>query len=61
MKFTLEVVCVPVGDVDRAKAFYAEQMGFEVDFDSDTGTVRFVQLTRPGLAAPSRSAPASPP
>lgn len=48
MKFTLEVVCVPISDLDRAKAFYAEQMGFDVDFDTDTGTVRFVQLTPPG-------------
>jgi catechol 2,3-dioxygenase-like lactoylglutathione lyase family enzyme len=48
MRFTLEVVCVPVTDVDRAKTFYAEKMGFDVDFDTDTGTVRFVQLTPPG-------------
>jgi catechol 2,3-dioxygenase-like lactoylglutathione lyase family enzyme len=48
MRFTLEVVCVPVTDVDRAKTFYAEQMGFDVDFDTDTGFVRFVQLTPPG-------------
>jgi catechol 2,3-dioxygenase-like lactoylglutathione lyase family enzyme len=48
MRFTLEVVCVPVADVDRAKTFYAEKMGFNVDFDTDTGTVRFVQLTPPG-------------
>jgi catechol 2,3-dioxygenase-like lactoylglutathione lyase family enzyme len=31
---TIEVVCVPVSDVDRAKAFYAEEVGFRVDFDS---------------------------
>jgi catechol 2,3-dioxygenase-like lactoylglutathione lyase family enzyme len=48
MRFTLEVVCVPVTDVDRAKAFYAEKAGFQVDFDTDAGTVRFVQLTPPG-------------
>jgi catechol 2,3-dioxygenase-like lactoylglutathione lyase family enzyme len=48
MRFTLEVVCVPVTDVDRAKTFYAEKVGFEVDFDTDTGTIRFVQLTPPG-------------
>jgi catechol 2,3-dioxygenase-like lactoylglutathione lyase family enzyme len=48
MKFTLEVVCVPVSDVDRAKAFYAEKLGFEIDFDTDTGDVRVVQLTPPG-------------
>ena len=48
MRFTLEVVCVPVSDVDRAKAFYAQKMGFELDFDTNTGTVRVVQLTPPG-------------
>jgi catechol 2,3-dioxygenase-like lactoylglutathione lyase family enzyme len=48
MRFTLEVVCVPVSDVDRAKAFYAEKMGFELDFDTNTGTVRVIQLTPPG-------------
>jgi catechol 2,3-dioxygenase-like lactoylglutathione lyase family enzyme len=48
MRFTLEVVCVPVTDVDRAKTFYAEKVGFEVDFDTHAGTVRFVQLTPPG-------------
>ena len=48
MRFTLEVVCVPVSDVDRAKSFYAEKVGFEVDFDTDAGSVRFIQLTPPG-------------
>jgi catechol 2,3-dioxygenase-like lactoylglutathione lyase family enzyme len=48
MRFTLEVVCVPVTDVDRAKTFYAEKVGFDVDFDTDAGTVRVVQLTPPG-------------
>ena len=49
MRWTLEVVVVPVSDVDRAKAFYAEQVGFEVDFDTDLGDVgRVVQLTPPG-------------
>ena len=48
MKFTLEVVCVPVSDVDRAKAFYADQLGFAVDHDTDTGSMRIVQLTPPG-------------
>lgn len=48
MRWTLEVVQVPVGDVDRAKAFYAGQLGFEVDLDTDLGDVRFVQLTPPG-------------
>jgi catechol 2,3-dioxygenase-like lactoylglutathione lyase family enzyme len=49
MKWTLEVVVVPVSDVDRAKAFYAEQVGFEVDHDTRVGPgQRVVQLTPPG-------------
>lgn len=49
MDWTLEVVRVPVSDVDRAKDFYAEQLGFVVDFDtSDRPGPRFVQLTPPG-------------
>ena len=49
MNWTLEVVMVPVSDVDRAKDFYARPVGFNVDFDTtvDAGT-RFVQLTPPG-------------
>jgi catechol 2,3-dioxygenase-like lactoylglutathione lyase family enzyme len=49
MQWTLEVVVVPVSDIDRAKAFYAEQLGFAVDHDTDLGpAVRIVQLTPPG-------------
>ncbi|HET6952709.1 MAG TPA: VOC family protein [Acidimicrobiales bacterium] len=49
MNWTIEVVCVPVSDVDRAKAFYADQLGFTVDFDSvHDAEVRQVQLTPPG-------------
>ncbi len=49
MNWTLEVVPVPVTDIDRAKAFYADQLGFNVDFDMTMGPeVRFVQLTPPG-------------
>lgn len=49
MDWTLEVVSVPVVDVDRAKAFYAEQLGFVVDHDTRVSDdVRFVQLTPPG-------------
>ena len=49
MNWTLEVVVVPVSDVDRAKAFYAEQLGFNVDHDTKVSDeVRFVQLTPPG-------------
>ena len=49
MNWTLEVVVVPVSEVDRAKAFYAEQLGFNVDHDVEgiEGN-RFVQLTPPG-------------
>jgi catechol 2,3-dioxygenase-like lactoylglutathione lyase family enzyme len=49
VQWTLEVVQVPVADVDRAKAFYADQVGFVVDFDVATDAEhRFVQLTPPG-------------
>jgi len=49
MNWTLEVVVVPVSDVDRAKAFYAEQLGFNVDHDSEVSEGnRIVQLTPPG-------------
>jgi catechol 2,3-dioxygenase-like lactoylglutathione lyase family enzyme len=48
MNWTLEVVVVPVADVDRAKAFYAEQLGFEVDHDRRVSAGRIVQLTPPG-------------
>ena len=45
----LEAIVVPVSDVDRAKAFYAEQMGFAVDVDHRAGEqFRVVQLTPPG-------------
>ena len=49
MKWLLEVVVVPVSDVDRAKAFYAEQLGFDVDHDTTVMEgKRIVQLTPPG-------------
>ncbi len=49
MNWTLEVVVVPVSDVDRAKAFYAEQLGFQVDHDTQISEGnRIVQLTPPG-------------
>ena len=49
MNWTLEVVVVPVSDVDRAKTFYADQLGFNVDHDTKVSEeVRFVQLTPPG-------------
>ncbi len=49
MNWTLEVICVPVTDVDRAKAFYAEQLGFNVERDTTVSAEsRIVQLTPPG-------------
>jgi catechol 2,3-dioxygenase-like lactoylglutathione lyase family enzyme len=51
MDWKLEVVVVPVSDVDRSKKFYAEQCGFNVDVDRATGDeFRVVQLTPPGSA-----------
>lgn len=49
MNWTLEVVAVPVTDIDRAKAFYADGLGFRVDHDLQMGGGRrLVQLTPPG-------------
>ena len=49
MDWSLEVVSVPVSDIDRAKAFYAEQVGFHIDYDSAfTDDYRVVQLTPRG-------------
>ena len=49
MEWRLEVVFVPVSDVDRAKAFYRDDVGFNEDLDSQFGDdVRMVQLTPPG-------------
>ena len=51
MDWKLELVAVPVSDVDRAKAFYAERVGFNADHDHRVSdSVRFVQLTPPGSA-----------
>jgi predicted enzyme related to lactoylglutathione lyase len=51
MEFRLELVQVPVADVDRAKAFYVDQVGFNADHDHQVSDeVRFVQLTPPGSA-----------
>ena len=49
MDFKLELVAVPVSDVDRAKAFYVDQIGFNADHDQQVNeNLRFVQLTPPG-------------
>lgn len=51
MDWKLELVTVPVSDVDRAKAFYTGQVGFNADHDHRVSDdVRFVQLTPPGSA-----------
>ena len=49
MEWTLEVILVPVSDLDRAKEFYSERLGFAVDLDTELGDeTRLVQLTPPG-------------
>jgi catechol 2,3-dioxygenase-like lactoylglutathione lyase family enzyme len=49
MDWRLELVAIPVSDVDRAKAFYTEQAGFNADHDHTVSEeIRFVQLTPPG-------------
>jgi catechol 2,3-dioxygenase-like lactoylglutathione lyase family enzyme len=51
MDWKLELVGIPVTDVDRAKAFYVEQAGFAADHDHQVSdALRFVQLTPPGSA-----------
>jgi predicted enzyme related to lactoylglutathione lyase len=51
MDWRLELVQVPVSDVDRAKSFYTEKAGFNADHDHRVGDeIRFVQLTPPGSA-----------
>ena len=51
MDMKLELVAVPVSDVDRAKAFYVDQAGFTLDHDHTiSDDLRFVQLTPPGSA-----------
>ena len=51
MDFKLELIIIPVTDVDRAKAFYMDQAGFRLDVDHRAGEdFRIVQLTPPGSA-----------
>ena len=51
MDWKLELIAVPVSDVDRAKAFYTDQAGFVLDHDHKVNDqLRFVQLTPPGSA-----------
>ena len=59
MDWKLEVVTIPVSDMDRARDFYANQLGFNIDIDHEApGGVHFLQLTPPGSACsihPSQS------
>jgi predicted enzyme related to lactoylglutathione lyase len=48
MDWTLEVIIIPVADMDRSVAFYRDQVGFELDHDTRMGDERFVQLTPRG-------------
>jgi predicted enzyme related to lactoylglutathione lyase len=51
MDYRLELIAVPVSDVDRAKSFYVDQVGFNADHDHRVSDeMRFVQLTPPGSA-----------
>jgi predicted enzyme related to lactoylglutathione lyase len=51
MDWKLELVIIPVSDVDRAKAFYTDKAGFNADHDHTVSDeIRFVQLTPPGSA-----------
>ncbi len=51
MDFKIELIAIPVSDVDRAKAFYADQAGFIAEHDHQVDeNLRFVQLTPPGSA-----------
>lgn len=57
MEWTLEVIVIPVSDVERARTFYADQCGFAVDHDTRIAKgVRILQLTPPGPPARSSSA-----
>ena len=49
MDWTLEVVVIPVSDIDLGKKFYAHQLSFAVDHDTNLGrNMRIIQLTPPG-------------
>jgi predicted enzyme related to lactoylglutathione lyase len=51
MDWKIELIAVPVTDVDRAKSFYVDQVGFTADYDVQVNeNLRFVQLTPPGSA-----------
>jgi catechol 2,3-dioxygenase-like lactoylglutathione lyase family enzyme len=63
MDWTLEVVAVPVADVDRSIAFYRDKLGFHLDHDTQAPGMRFAQLTPPGSGCSIvlGGAPAMPP
>jgi predicted enzyme related to lactoylglutathione lyase len=48
MNWTLEVVVLPVSDIERSTAFYRDQVGFDLDHDTHTDQMHVVQLTPPG-------------
>jgi catechol 2,3-dioxygenase-like lactoylglutathione lyase family enzyme len=48
MDWKIELIVVPVADVDRAQAFYVDQLGFNLDVDHRAGEMRVVQMTPPG-------------
>jgi len=51
MDWKIELIAIPVTDVDRAKSFYVDQVGFNADHDHKVNeSLRFVQLTPPGSA-----------
>ena len=56
MDWTLEVVVLPVSDIDRSIAFYRDQVGFALDHDTITPQMHVTQLTPRDRAAPSCSA-----
>jgi catechol 2,3-dioxygenase-like lactoylglutathione lyase family enzyme len=67
MNYKLEVVVIPVTDIDRAKAFYTEKLGFHLDADTEAGAgFRVVHMTPPGsncsvVVGPVTYDPATPP
>jgi catechol 2,3-dioxygenase-like lactoylglutathione lyase family enzyme len=59
MEWKLEVVTLPATDLDRARDFYAEKIGFNVDIDETVGDFRFLQLTPEGSGCSIHVRPAS--
>lgn len=60
MDWKLEVVTLPVSDLDRARDFYAQEIGFNIDIDQHVSDdIRFLQLTPPGSACSIHLTPGS--